>query len=183
VNLNVPIVKQATPASCGPACLLAVLRYWLGDDAPVAEADLYDLLEYDPKVGTDPRKLAFAARDVYGLTAGAVVGATVLQVANAVAGGTPVILQLQAWKKDDEKDYDEDWDDGHYVVAVGRRGKNLIVMDPLSPKAYRTLSAVDLRDRWHGYDGDKQSSGIAVYVSSKGDPRGEEPNDVGDPLP
>jgi ABC-type bacteriocin/lantibiotic exporter with double-glycine peptidase domain len=183
VNLAVPVTKQETPDSCGVAALLAVLRYWLGPDAPVEEGDLYDGLEFDPKVGAEPRKMAATAK-AFGLTVGVVTGASVPQVATAVAGGSTVILQLQAWSKNDDVDYDEEWSSGHYVVAVGVRKKGLVVMDPAVDDSYLSLSFVDLKDRWHGYDGKKRASGIAIFVSSKGDPQGEEPGwSVGGPLP
>src|SRR4051812_48617178 len=44
--LGVPVVEQATDYSCGPATLMAVLRYW---QRPVAcEQDLYPALHTTP---------------------------------------------------------------------------------------------------------------------------------------
>src|SRR5580704_12187479 len=56
----VPLTRQRTGYSCGPAALLGALRYWGVFDG--REQDLYALLETTKKDGTESPKLAEGAR-------------------------------------------------------------------------------------------------------------------------
>jgi uncharacterized protein len=76
----------------------------------------------------------------------------------------PVILVLQAWKEK-KSSYENDYDDGHYVVAIGYLKNKIIFEDPSSfNRAY--LFFDELEERWHDVDikGKKYyHHGIAVF--------------------
>lgn len=63
----------------------------------------------------------------------------------------PVILLLQAWTKQKKVDWKNDWQDGHYVVAIGYDSKKIYFSDPSN---FRTtfLGYTELRHRWHDID-------------------------------
>jgi predicted double-glycine peptidase len=82
----------------------------------------------------------------------------------------PVILILQAWAEKTNVDWENDWIDGHYVVAIGFDEKNIYFEDPSS--VLRTyLSFEELKKRWHDADtnGKKYINyGIVAQAKKKG---------------
>jgi predicted double-glycine peptidase len=164
-SLGVPVVEQATDYSCGPATLLAVLRYWR---KPVAcEQDLYPALHTTPKDGTEPFMLEKVARD-RGLRAEYRIGATVDDLRAALAAGTTVILDLQAWR-DKPIAWRDDWDDGHYIVLVAIDGDRVYAMDPSADHGFSWLTVGALEERWHDFemrDGQRRNlQHMAVFIS------------------
>jgi predicted double-glycine peptidase len=163
--LGVPVVEQATDYSCGPATLMAVLRYWR---KPVAcEQDLYPALHTTPKDGTEPFMLEKVARD-RGLRAEYRIGATVDDLRAALAAGTTVILDLQAWR-DKPIAWRDDWDDGHYIVLVAIDGDRVYAMDPSADHGFSWLTVGALEERWHDFemrDGQRRNlQHMAVFIS------------------
>ena len=76
----------------------------------------------------------------------------------------PVIILLQAWTLKKKVDWKENWDDGHYVVAIGYDSKKIYFDDPSS--VLRTyLTYKELLNRWHDVIKGKKyfNCGIAVY--------------------
>ncbi len=64
---------------------------------------------------------------------------------------TPVILALQAWSKKKKISWENNWSDGHYVIAIGYDQNKIYFADPASPHiVYLTL--VELEKRWHDQD-------------------------------
>jgi len=146
--LGVPIVEQQTDYSCGPAALTAVLRYW---QRPVArEQDLYAPLRTSAKDGTEAYMLEAVAR-AHGLRAQYRSDVTVDELRAALAAGTTVILDLQAWR-DTKRPWRDDWDDGHYVVLVAIVGDRLYAMDPSADDGFSWLTLGELAERWHDFE-------------------------------
>lgn len=179
--LAVPVVEQETDYSCGPATLTAILRYW---QRPVAcEQELYAPLHTTPKDGTEPFMLEAVAR-ARGLRAEYRIGATVEDLRAALAAGTTVIVDLQAWR-DTPRPWRYDWDDGHYIVLVAIDGDRLYAMDPSADHGYSWLTLRELDERWHDFemrDGKRRNlQHMAVFiagdahVSTAVRPRGSRP--------
>jgi predicted double-glycine peptidase len=76
----------------------------------------------------------------------------------------PVLLVLQAWKYKNIL-YEKDYNDGHYVVAIGYLKNKIIFEDPSSFKrAYLFFN--ELEKRWHDVDVNGKKyyhHGIAVF--------------------
>lgn len=74
-------------------------------------------------------------------------------------------MLLQSWSGVKNKNYKKDWDDGHYVVAIGYDKNHLYFEDPYS--VLRTyLSIKEVNERWHDDTvkmGKLKNIGIAVY--------------------
>ncbi|HEX9105279.1 MAG TPA: C39 family peptidase [Polyangia bacterium] len=175
--LGVPAVAQATDYSCGPATMTAVLRYW---KRPVAcEQDLYSPLHTTQKDGTEPYRLEEVAR-ANGLRAEYRIGATVDELRAALAAGTTVILDLQAWR-DTARPWADDWDDGHYVVLVAIAGDRVYAMDPSADDGFSWLTLGELAERWHDFemrDGQRRNlQHMAVFIAgdAHGSWRGRRP--------
>lgn len=72
---------------------------------------------------------------------------------------------MQAWTEKENINWEKDWIDGHYVVAIGFTKDKILFEDPSSFE--RTFLKYDeLNERWHdvGTDGKKYvHHGIAIY--------------------
>ena len=148
--LAVPLVRQATSYSCGAAALQSVLAYWGAYDG--GESGLYALLATTPKDGTDPVHLASGAVH-FGLKAELREGMTLDELRRLLDSGDTVILDLQAWRVAGATvSWQDDWEDGHYVVLVGMDAKNAYVMDPSTLGRYAWLPLTELEERWHDYE-------------------------------
>ena len=105
------------------------------------------------KNGTKMRDMAELA-EYYGLRTEVRRDMSIDDVLRFVNGGIPVILLLQAWKDFSRTaEWNDDEDDGHYVVAIGFDGDKMIFEDPsLTVRGW--MSKAELEDRWHGLDDD-----------------------------
>ncbi|HTL11137.1 MAG TPA: C39 family peptidase [Bdellovibrionota bacterium] len=149
--LPVPLVRQSTDYSCGAAAVASVLYYFQRFDG--AETDLFADLDTNSQEGTHPRKMAeFLAQS--GLDAQFKDGMELADVRAALESGAPVILDIQAWTNDPSPSpkWEDLWEDGHYVVAVGMDDENLYAMDPSTPAAYGYIPLEELPRRWHDYE-------------------------------
>lgn len=97
---------------------------------------------------------------------------TLDDIHGAIDDGYPVILAIQAYADDPDQIYTDDWDDGHYVVAIGYDEERIIFQDSASWE--RTfLTNLELLDRWHDSDSGQQLrnwgcivKGVPQYSSS-----------------
>lgn len=77
----------------------------------------------------------------------------------------PVIIVLQAWAQNKKIDWENDWIDWHYVVAIGYTKDKIFFEDPSSfERTY--LKYDELQKRWHDIDTDGKkyfNHGIAIF--------------------
>jgi predicted double-glycine peptidase len=145
----VPLISQASPWTCGPAALMAVLVYFgVFDDA---ESRLDAELGATPQDGTRVRDLVAAARR-FGLLAEARTALELDDLKNELSRGAVVIVALQAWATGAVADWRSHWEDGHYVVVVGVSDERVYFMDPSVRTGYAYLPRAEFVDRWHDYD-------------------------------
>ena len=79
------------------------------------------------------------------------------------------ILLLQAWRdySKDNLDWNTDYNDGHYVVAIGYNDTCLFFEDPSSVvRTYLTFE--ELETRWHDVDDNNKTKNHHVAVVIKG---------------
>ncbi len=81
----------------------------------------------------------------------------------------PVIVSIQAWAEKPVH-YAADWDDGHYVVAVGYDEQNIYFMDPSILGHYAYLPLSEFVRRWHDRDGERVLDQFGIVIS-RGPPR------------
>ena len=73
---------------------------------------------------------------------------TISEVKRYIDKDIPVILVLQAWTTAKHINWKKDWEDGHYVVAIGYDRDRIYFEDPSTfERSYLTYT--ELRDRWH----------------------------------
>jgi len=155
-----PNLRQTYNYDCGAQALQSVLAYY-GID--IREGEIIRVAKTTKKYGTTSHNLALAIEH-YGLKYD-MRERTIDEVKDLISQNVPVILSLQAWTEDPDVDWKNDWNDGHYAVAIGYDDKKIIFEDPSNfQRAY--LSYEELEDRWHDKDADGEKYdhlGIAVY--------------------
>ena len=147
---SVPDVRQSTGYTCGASALQAVLAYWGTEER---EDRLAARLHSTPEAGTHPLDIVRVARD-FGLTADLRDGLDLADLERALADGTTVIVDLQAWRDRTDIPWTETWDDGHYMVLLGMDAANLYFEDPSLLGARGVIPRAEFVDRWHDYEGD-----------------------------
>jgi predicted double-glycine peptidase len=146
--LAVPDVRQATDYTCGPSALQAVLAYW-GIEA--REDELAKACLTTSAAGTNRHALIRVARS-YGLRTIAHAPMSDATLRRYLQQGYPVILAIQAWNGTARPDYANNWEDGHYVVAIGYDRQRLYLEDPSLLGSRGWLSFRELDARWHDSD-------------------------------
>src|SRR5205823_4615259 len=66
----------------------------------------------------------------------------------------------------DFKPWATDWDDGHWVVAVGYDKNNLYFMDPSTAGRYTYIPKAQFLERWHDIMGkdNKHVQHISIFI-------------------
>ncbi|MBI5882672.1 MAG: C39 family peptidase [Elusimicrobia bacterium] len=165
-SLRLPLTRQSTPYTCGAAALQSILGYY-GED--IREDSLSQELGSDPEEGTRFWRMMEAALR-RGIAAEAFLDNRLEDLKAALDRGSPVIVAFQAWA-DAPADYSQDWDDGHYAVAVGYDEKNIYFMDPSTLGNYTFIPKAEFLDRWHDrYDSDRVRVNRLMIVFSKDKP-------------
>jgi predicted double-glycine peptidase len=164
--IRVPLVRQATEYTCGVSALQSVLGYF-GEE--FREDELAKQLHSDMKDGTKVAEIAGFARK-HGFSVTIRTGMTIDDLKKLLNAHTPVIVLIQAWAEH-KIDYKADWDDGHYVVAVGYDRGNLFFMDPSTLGDYTYIPMSEFVDRWHDTDGTTKLVHFGMILSKPGSPR------------
>ena len=166
---SVPDVRQSTGYTCGAAALQAVLAYWGTSER---EDRLVARLHSTPEAGTHPADIVRVAGE-FGLSAELREGLTLDDLETALAAGTPVIVDLQAWRSETGVPWTETWDDGHYMVLLGMDEENLYFEDPSLLGRRGFIPRDEFVDRWHDYEGeppldpnDRQYVRMAIFIKA-----------------
>lgn len=66
----------------------------------------------------------------------------------------PVIILIQAWRSQESKDMDwnQIWQDGHYVIAIGYDDKYIYIEDPSILGGIGYIPNQEFLSRWHDFD-------------------------------
>ena len=175
--LRLPVYRQATNYTSGVACVLSVLRY----------------ARYEFDIREDNLATALSASEIYGTKAENMVnylnavrldeedfqyfnaefrqGMTIDDLRNEIDKGNPVICDIQAWNWDENEeytmdlDYSDEWECGHWAVAIGYNKDNIFFMDPSTSANYTFIPNDRLEQRWHDYEED-DSGNRTKYIHS-----------------
>lgn len=142
--IPVPICRQATSYTCGPAALQCVFGYYLEE---YQEDYLAKELHSVPVSGTDFRDILRLSNSL-SYEAEFHEYVSIEELKECLVQGVPVILMIQAWA-DASIDYENSWDNGHYVVACGCNETSIIFMDPSTLGYYTYIPIPELLKRWH----------------------------------
>jgi len=145
--IRVPLVRQSKNFTCGVASLESVLGYY---HQSVPEGKLAERLKTTEAVGTRYWNMVRFARN-HGYKVRKVLDMALEDLEKWIDRRRPVIVIIQAWA-DPPVDYPHDWNDGHYVVAVGYDDENLYFMDPSTLGHYTFIPREEFLTRWHDRD-------------------------------
>ncbi len=145
--IRAPLVRQSTDFTCGVAALQSVLGYY-GQDS--RDDKLRKALRSRSRYGTHYQDILKLAVKL-GFQAQAYENLTLAQLQGLIDNKTPPILVIQAWVEG-TPDWPNDWEDGHYVVAVGYDQDNIYFMDPATIGNYTYIPIPEFLDRWHDQD-------------------------------
>ncbi|MFA5106956.1 MAG: cysteine peptidase family C39 domain-containing protein [Patescibacteria group bacterium] len=156
--ITLPQLHQTYDYDCGAKALQAVLVYYgieVREDYIIKSAGT-------SKDGTSIRGIIKVAQS-HGLKTDS-RQMTINDIKGYIQKKIPVIIVLQAWAEKKKVNWENDWIDGHYVVAVGYTNDRILFEDPYS--FVRTYLKYDeLEKRWHDVDTDGKTNfhhGIAI---------------------
>jgi predicted double-glycine peptidase len=161
--LDFPPARQADGNTCGHYSLMSVLRFY-GEDVILKEV-LGFFTEEENKMGLAPQQIVKAAAK-FGHKAEIRTNFTVEKIKECIKKDIPVLVGLQAWPENEDKDLSEAWDEGHWAVAIGFTEKYVIFSDS-SVFGKDFLSYKELEERWHDIDYGKKHTNLVVLVHGK----------------
>ncbi|CAN5203026.1 hypothetical protein BH10CYA1_BH10CYA1_49270 [soil metagenome] len=161
--IRVPLIRQSTDYTCGVAALQAILAYF-GQD--VREDVLAKMLHANHKIGTRYKNIAHYA-EAHGLSVHVQKEMSLAQLKDSIQSGHPVLCLIQAWAEK-KIDYKRDWNDGHYVIAVGFDDHRLLFMDPSTSGHYAYIPVQEFEQRWHDVDGTEKLNHFGMSFWKEG---------------
>lgn len=160
INLiRIPLTRQATCYTCGASALQSVLAFY-GQE--FSEEELAKKLKSNYQEGTAYKQIAAFAEKL-GFSVEIHKDMSISDLKAALDKRQPVICLLQAWSEH-PVDYKDEWNDGHYVVAVGYDEKNIFFMDPSTLGNYTYIPEYEFLDRWHDTDGKEKLTHFGMLI-------------------
>jgi L-aminopeptidase/D-esterase-like protein/predicted double-glycine peptidase len=164
--IRVPTCRQGFDYTCGVASLQSIMRYY-GEE--IREDNLSKELGTTPEDGTECERIAQLAKDK-GYQVDMKTGADIGDLKRSIDKGIPAIVAIQAWNDDPKTDYSNDWEDGHYAVAIGYDRKNIYFMDPSTLGNYTYIPCDEFVKRWHDEDKGKKYPQTMISISKSAPP-------------
>jgi predicted double-glycine peptidase len=158
--IQVPLCRQATEYTCGVAALQSIFAFY-GED--IREELLAKQLGSNEKNGTSHKNIAKLAK-AKGYEVNITEQTSIEKLKSILNKGNPVICLIQAWAEK-KVDYKNDWDNGHYVVAIGYDNKNIYFMDPATIGNYTYIPIQEFLTRWHDKEGSKKILQFAMVIT------------------
>jgi predicted double-glycine peptidase len=147
IKVPLPDTRQGEDYSCGASALQAISGYF--GVGPEEEEDYVRDLKMDTRVGSHPFQIIRAAKK-YGLRVFGKEFMTIEEVKTFLDRGKPVMLMIQAWRDSEtEKNYAKEWDEGHWVVAIGYDRAGMYFEDPSLAAIRGFIPYAELEERWH----------------------------------
>lgn len=147
--IEFPEFRQAFTYDCGATAFQAFLAFFGIDED---EETVMKELGTNEEQGTTVINIGKVAREKYGLKVASRSNLTIEQVKKLIDKGFPVLMLVQAWPDTEEKiDWKNEWNEGHYVVAIGYTKDKMIFEDP-SEIVRDYIPFDELEDRWHDFD-------------------------------
>lgn len=131
-NLNKTVIRQTSPATCGPAAIATLLTFYLGD--PVTEEEMMKLAGTDKKTISNLRQLGTACR-AKGYEAEGRHWNLPRLLREVETGAIPVLVHFQ---KPTE----------HFVLVIGKVDDFFLVSDP--ERGEVSVHQADFLRRWDG---------------------------------
>jgi ABC-type bacteriocin/lantibiotic exporter with double-glycine peptidase domain len=170
VKLDFPELRQIYNYDCGVTAMQQVLIYY---GIEKREDELIKLLDTKKTTiiehGTKLSKMIEVFK-YFALDAEIVRNSSIKEVKKLIDDGIPPIILMQAWRDYSvgNLDWEKDYSDGHYVVAIGYNDNCIFFEDPASvTRTY--LSFDEFEKRWHDVDDNNKTKNNHVMVVVKGE--------------
>lgn len=185
VWIRMPNLRQYGFSTCGTTCVQMIANWMFPGEGDINLVYLEEELGTTSEGGTTPDSILAWFRE-NGISAQLRTGMSVPELADAVAGGNPVLIALQAWSTADDGSYNTDDPsdaetyliEGHYVICVGyqktENGWRFYFNDPACV-GYCYMEDDELDTRWIDVDANGtvyDHAGIVIDGSSRYDPLG-----------
>ncbi|GAA2180286.1 hypothetical protein GCM10009785_10480 [Brooklawnia cerclae] len=163
-----PDVRQSTDYTCGVASLQAVLFYY---GLEYREGTLASYAESDPDLGTSPEGIEKAVMKVNNekntsLSVEVKNNETLTDLESHIDQTEPVIVDIQAWRDaTNTAQWEDDADDGHYVVAIGYDNENIYFEDPALLASIGRIPRDEFVSRWHDASASSEYNHLAIIVT------------------
>jgi predicted double-glycine peptidase len=143
--IAVPIVVQTTPYSCGSAVVKSLLNYY--GIKKKSEYELNKILNASEDNGIEHTMIMRYLQELK-FNVQMTLDMTLDELKACIDKGHPVICAIQAWETH-PCNYQDKWDCGHYVLAIGYDKNNVYFMDPSTPNHYTYIPCDEFLLRWH----------------------------------
>jgi len=169
--IKFPEFRQTYTYDCGASSLLSVFCYY---GIEIREEIILDKLKAKHtdivNCGIHTKAINDYAKEK-GLQSQIKKGLTPEDLCKILDENIPVILRLQAWREQKSpRNWEKDYIDCHYVVAIGYTKNSIIFEDPSSfTRTY--LSFSELKKRWHSTDDEEKKDPQSVCIIIKGTPK------------
>lgn len=167
IKIQLPDTRQGEDYTCGASALQAVCGYF-----GVGPEEEYQYVE-DMKMGrsgSDPEHILRAVKK-YKLNYKEYRPMSITQLKKSLDKGKPVILMIQAWSDYPNVKYEDDWDNGHWIVAIGCDRDGIYFEDPSLAAIRGFIKYPDLEIRWHDIEGHKKDKvdhyGLVIWKQGK----------------
>ena len=159
--IDYPETRQTFNYDCGANALLSMLVYSGIEEREDRIASLAGTTKEGTEINGVLRVLSY-----YGLPFQVYCPMTLARLRGVLDAGYPVLMPIQAYRESNEV-YDDLWDDGHWVVAIGYENDRIIFEDPSS--FCRTwLAENELTHRWHDVNNGTRVSGWGCVLQITG---------------
>lgn len=146
--INFPEFRQAYVYDCGASAVQAILAFFGIDER---EEIILQQLRTDENSGTSISNIKRVLNNEYNIKTKEFNNLTINSLKKLLNKNIPVLMLIQAWpdeKKKSIEEWENEWEEGHYVIAVGYTDKEIIFEDPSS--VVRTyIPFEELDKRWH----------------------------------
>lgn len=160
--IAVPMTRQATNYSCGAAAMQSMFGFY-GED--LNEDELVKLLKTNSEEGTDYNEIVKVAKEK-GYEVKVYKDMSLAQLKKQLDKKNPVLCLIQAWAEK-KVDYSTDWQDGHYVVAIGYDKSRIFFMDPSTLGNYTFIKNKDFLKRWHDKNSTESLNHFGLTIKKK----------------
>ena len=167
--LNFPLIRQIHDYDCGVSSLQSVLVYY---GLEKKEDELIELLKpRHTEIFNNGTKFSDIKKvsEKLGFKCEIHEDFTIDEIINCIDNKIPVIVLIQAYQDKSIK-FDSDFNDGHYIVAVGYNESKLFFEDPSSfNRAF--LTKKEFLNRWHGRNDENKIGVIHEAIIIYGTPK------------